>query len=1025
MLLLALLLTPTTDAPARRAPLSDRAHARKGPLSNRAPAGPGLRQGLTRKGPLSDRAPAGPGLRQGLTRKGPVVAVFDIDKSGDPLGARERERLSLYLSARMAQAGYRVVPRGQLLRRLRREKRRSYRECVDEACQIQIGKELAASKSLSTHLLQIGGKCVLTLSLYDLKTAASERAADVAGTCDPTGVTRSIATAVTELARAPGPKSGAPDGGIRVSNFGFMQASVKGRAVVLPHKRTDVQADVVGVMSSVKVTQEFRNPLAHPVEATYAFPLPHRAAVHAMTMHVGRRRIRAQIQRRAAARAAYKRAKREGRTAALLEQERPNLFTQSVANIMPGDTIRVELRYVEELVPERGRYSFVFPMTVGPRYVRAGAGERVTQPVLARGIRPGRDVSLSLSINAALPLAELKVLTHRARIERPGRGRATIALDPADRIPNRDFVASFALTGARPQATVLADHHDQRGGHLLLLIQPPKRVAPAQVAPREFVFVVDTSGSMHGRPLNQAKRAMELCLASLGPADRFQIIRFASDAEPLASRPLPPTAANRARARRFLNDPWGSGGTEFLPALKLALGAAPDPRRARVVVFMSDGFIGYEAEVLRFIRANLGAANLFAFGIGDSVNRFLINSMARLGQGQPYVLLSRVNERAVIRRFFETVSRPALTGIRVDWGGLDVRAQTPSRPPDLFANKPIVLAARYSRGGQGVVTVRGHLAGAPFVQRIPVTLPTHNGSASSPALAYLWARRRIGELMDLHRTAADDSARRPLQAQVTELALGYELMSKFTSFVALDEVVRNPGGTGRKVLVPQILPDGVSERAAAGRTVAGALSVDQFVPGDPEVTITAPPDALRVTLVFPTGEVKACVKDPTSGKWQASFLIPRETPDGIYTIRVLIALRSGRQLVRRIRYQVDGTAPRVAVELKPARAAPGAQVTLVVRPLQLGSALPRGLEVSDGALELGDPTFSARVLQDIARAEARLPAGARTTLTRQPDGSFAASFRAPRRPGRHAVIVVVRDHAHNKVRRMLWLDVSR
>ena len=557
------------------------------------------------------------------------------------------------------------------------------------------------------------------------------------------------------------------------------------------------------------------------------------------------------------------------------------------------------------------------------------------------------------------------------------------------------------------------------------MIQPPRSVAPAQVAPREFVFVVDTSGSMHGRPLAQARRAIELCLASLKPTDRFQIIRFASDAEALAARPLSPGDENRRRARRFLHESWGGGGTEFLPALKLALGGAPDPRRARVVVFMSDGYIGYEAEVLRFIRGNLGAANLFAFGIGDSVNRFLIDGMARLGQGQPYVLLSRVNARQIIQSFFETVSRPALTGIRVDWGGLDLRAQTPARPPDLFANKPIVLAGRYTRDGQGIVTVRGHLAGAPFVQRIPVTLPARGAAAASPALAYLWARRRIGELMDLHSTAASAPARSALEAQVTEVALSYALMSKFTSFVAVDEVVRNPGGAGSRVRVPQLLPDGVSERAAAGRLVAGALSVDQFVPGDPEVTITAPPDAVRVTLVFPTGEVKACVKDPRSGTWQASFLIPRETPDGIYTIRALIALRSGRQLVRRIRYQVDGTAPKVALELRPARPAPGAQVSLVLRPLPLGRALPRGLEVSDGPLELGDPTFRARVLQDIARAEARLPGGARLKLVKRADGSFGLTFRAPTRPGRHPVIIVARDHARNKVRRMLWLDVRR
>jgi len=831
-----------------------------------------------------------------------------------------------------------------------------------------------------------------------------------------------------------------------VSSHGHMEARLgEGRVAVLPLRHTEVAADVVGVMSSVKVTQHFVNPYRRPIEAVYVFPLPHRAAIHAMTMRVGERLIQARVKRREAARASYERAKKQGKTAALLEQERDNIFTQTVANILPGESIRVELAYVEELVPRDGSYDFVFPMVVGPRYMGESApsvapptgtgwaadsarvkdASRVSPPLLRPGTRPGNDIALTLRINAGLPIEKIAVQSHRSSLQRPSSDLAIIALDPSDRIPNKDFVVRYRLAGAAPRVTALAARHRDLGGHFLLMVQPKARPAAVDLAPREYVFVVDTSGSMSGTPLDRIKQVMQRCLGGLRPDDRLQVIQFAGDASALAPAPLPPSRDNVSRALAFVEAMSAGGGTELIPALELALRAPRDPRRARIVLFMTDGYIGYEAEVLRFIRENGRGASVFALGVGSSVNRYLVDGMARIGGGEPFVLLNDQPEAPVVRRFFRTVSRPALTGITLDWGGLAVEQATPVQ--DLFADRPVVVSGRYREGGRGTVTVRGFLAGKPYEQKLDLSLPATPGSGGT-ALAYLWARRRIGALMDRFDTEPEGAP--AIQKEVTALALRYSLMSKWTSFVAVDRRIRNPSGQGATAVVPLPLPDGVGEQAAppaafapATISVRGALSTDQFVPGDPEVQIRAPDDTLRVTLFFPTGEVKACDRDPRTGLWRASFLIPEQTPDGVYAIRVLLERAGGVQMVRRLRYQVDGAEPHVRLRLAPERAAPGEQVTLTLVPQPLGPTL-ESAAATTGEGDIGDPGFAGRVMQEIASARVSLPgAELGLPLRRQADGGWRLTFAAPRAPGRHALTVVVRDPAGNKLRRTLWLQV--
>src|SRR5262249_23945692 len=357
--------------------------------------------------------------------------------------------------------------------------------------------------------------------------------------------------------------------------------------------------------------------------------------------------------------------------------------------------IEVQLRYAEELVPQHGQYEFVFPMVVGPRYVgggpaigRRGAGwaadnervrdaSRIMPHMVQAGLRPVHDISLKLHVTAGVPLVAFGCPLHKTTLAQPTADNATIALAPEDTIPNRDFVVRYGLSGAAPESAPLANH-DVHGGHFLLMVQPQKVMSATDVAPREYVFVVDTSGSMSGFPIELAKQAMRRALAGLNAADRFQIIRFADDAETFARTPVAPSEATVQAALRFVDDLRGGGGTEYLPALKQALQAPRDPARARVVVFMSDGYIGYESQVLRFVRQNLHEANLFAVGIGQAVNRYLIDGMAHIGHGEPMVILDPAEADAVIERLLSLISRPALTNIQIDWGGLSVTDLAPA-----------------------------------------------------------------------------------------------------------------------------------------------------------------------------------------------------------------------------------------------------------------------------------------------------------------------------------------------------------
>lgn len=597
-----------------------------------------------------------------------------------------------------------------------------------------------------------------------------------------------------------------------------------------PLKHTDVKAHISGFLSRVIVTQEFENPFKEKIEAVYTFPLPQDAAVDDMTMHVGERTVRGKILRREEAQAAYEAAKTGGQVASLLDQERPNIFTQSVANILPGEQVKITISYVETLKYEAGSYEFVFPMVVGPRYVPGtptGAqgngfsldtsqvpdGSRITPRPIPVGMRVGHDVSLDLTLDAGVPIASLASKSHEIDIDGSGGRQAHVRLKSNEVIPNKDFVLRYDVGGSAIQDALLT-HRSDKGGFFTLILQPPLRVTSEDVMPKELVFVLDTSGSMSGFPIEKAKETMKLALDSLYPADTFNLITFAGDTRILFPEPVPATSENLKKAEAFLAGTYGSGGTEMMKAIKAALDPSDSQGHVRIVCFMTDGYVGNDMEIISEVQKHPNA-RVFSFGIGSSVNRFLLDKMAEQGRGEVEYVSLNDDGSAAARRFHERVRNPLLTDISIDWNGLPVTDVYPNRIPDLFGAKPVIVTGRYTAAGRGVIRLRGKMAGQDFVREVPVNFPETQDQ--NDVLSSLWACNRIADLMDQDYQGLQQGTMKPeLKESITSLGLDYRLMTQFTSFVAVEEMIVTDGGQPRRIDVPVEVPEGVSREGVFG-----------------------------------------------------------------------------------------------------------------------------------------------------------------------------------------------------------------
>jgi Ca-activated chloride channel family protein len=616
---------------------------------------------------------------------------------------------------------------------------------------------------------------------------------------------------------------------VTAGSLQILDPSGKAKAVC-PLKHTDVKAEISGFLSRVVVTQEFENPYQEKIEAVYTFPLPQDAAVDDMTMTVGDRTVRGKILRREEAQAVYEAAKSNGQVASLLDQERPNIFTQSVANILPGEQIKIVISYVETLQYAEGSYEFVFPMVVGPRYIpgaptgTSGAGfapntdrvpdaAHVTPRPVAEGMRAGHDVSLDITLDAGVPIDALTAKTHEVDIERPDDRRAHVRLKNGAEIPNKDFILRYDVAGKKIEDALLT-HRAGQGGFFTLMLQPPERVTAADVMPKELVFVLDTSGSMTGFPIEKAKETMKLALDNLYPSDTFNLITFAGDTRILFPEPVPATKENLRRAQAFLESSNGGGGTEMMKAIRASLDSSDAQDHVRIVCFMTDGYVGNDMEIIGEVQKHPNA-RVFAFGIGSSVNRFLLDNMAKYGRGEVEYVALNDDGSAAARRFHERVRNPLLTDLSVEWNGLPVADVYPKQIPDLFSAKPVILSGRYSAGGHGVIRLKGKMSGRDFVREIPVDFP--ESQTQHDVLDTLWARTRVDDLMSQDFNGMQQGTMKPeLKETITQLGLEYHLMTQFTSFVAVEEMIVTDGGRPRRIDVPIEMPEGVSRQAVFG-----------------------------------------------------------------------------------------------------------------------------------------------------------------------------------------------------------------
>ncbi|GMV43006.1 MAG: hypothetical protein AMXMBFR64_47220 [Myxococcales bacterium] len=619
-----------------------------------------------------------------------------------------------------------------------------------------------------------------------------------------------------------------------------LQVKVGKKTTDLPLQRTHVSMEVSGFTARVEVTQTWRNPLDKPIEAVYVFPLPENSAVDDMKIRVGDRLIEAEIQRRDDARRTYEDAKRDGHTAALLEQERPNVFTQSIANMEPGKDIEVVIRYVQDLTWDAGEVEVVFPMVVGPRFIPGAKGgkqgtgwsrdtdavpdaSRVTPPIVGAGFRSGNDISIEVVIAPGLPVADLEVPTHDVELAEVD-GAMIVQLAPHERLPNRDFVLRFRTDAPTPTAAVYA-HRVKRGGFFQLIVQPP--ATTEVLAPREVIFVIDVSGSMSGLPLAMAKDAARQAISRLRPVDTFNVVTFAGQTGRVFEASRPANAGNVRLGLGFVDAAMAGGGTYLATAVTDALSAKKadvERGRDRVVVFLTDGYVGNEAQILaqieglvRGFKARGLTARAFGFGTGSSVNRMLMDGIGKAGNGATVYLTSREDPSRAVAALYRMIDRPVLSGISIDWGGLAVADVEPAALPDLVASRPLVIHGRYLEPGAATVTLHATSQGTPI--SLPIQVDLAASEERNGSLETLWARARV-ESLDRLLWGGHDAG---VVEQITALGLDYRLVTAYTSFVAVDRSKRVGDGTTRTITQPGDAPEGVNLSTAM--PVAGVFTM--------------------------------------------------------------------------------------------------------------------------------------------------------------------------------------------------------
>jgi Ca-activated chloride channel family protein len=598
------------------------------------------------------------------------------------------------------------------------------------------------------------------------------------------------------------PAAFATEPGDVLSGSLLLKPSADAPAIEAMRVHTGFRAQVTGNVARVYVSQQFTNPSEDWVEGLYVFPLSADSAVDELLMHVGERVIRGDIQRREKARATYEKARSQGRQASLVDQERPNMFTTSVANIAPHSSITVEIAYLETIAYRDGRYTLRLPLAITPRYNPRAANRVLSvNATPERVTSPQQQVSIDVQLAPGFPLQSVDSLHHQIATapDLPGKHIRLIGSElPTD----RDFELVW-IPAATPdvQAAVFAERAGEET-YAMLMLTPPQQDARSSER-REVEFIIDTSGSMGGPSIEQARAALQMGIDRLSQADRFNIIRFSNTASSLYQAPQPVSEASRALASQFIASLAANGGTEMRPPLELAFAVAPSEGLLRQIVFITDGSVGNEAEIISLIRKNIGDARLFTVGIGGSPNAFFLQEAAAAGRGSYTYIAEREQVRARMEDLFRKIESPALVDLSVQWPGSAKSELASPMPSDLYAGDPLVVLARITNlpAASQVVTLSGRTHGIDWIQQIPIASVTEQAGISK-----LWARERIGALVR-HRNFGGDAAQ--AQADIVELALQHHLVSEFTSLVAADDSpARPPEATDRSEQAPTSAPAG-------------------------------------------------------------------------------------------------------------------------------------------------------------------------------------------------------------------------
>ncbi len=582
----------------------------------------------------------------------------------------------------------------------------------------------------------------------------------------------------------------------------------QGTYTAAPHLSQDVEIYVSGLVVRSNVRQRFVNDTDQWQEAIYVFPLPDEAAVDQLTMHIGERVIVGDIKEKREARRTYEQAKRDGKKSSLLSQERPNIFTVAVANIGPGEEVEVEIAYQDVVRLDGDVFSLRFPMVVGTRYIpgcplpeerETGTGlsftgtgwsqetdqvedaSRITPPVNS-GTQKLNPVRLMVELAAGFPVAEIESLYHGVSV-REVREKVHEIRFTGEVAADRDFVLEWTAEKQQtPHAALFSESRDKEN-YLLLMLTPPEAALHGEVPPRELVFILDTSGSMAGSSIVQAQKALVLAISRLHKQDRFNVIEFNSKARRLFPAAVAADSEHRKRAIGFVESLTANGGTEIAPALQLALDGRTDHDRIRQIVFLTDGCVGNEAQLLAQIHAGLGSSRLFTVGIGSAPNSYFMNRAAAMGRGS-FTYIAKVDEvQEKMEKLFVKLEYPAVTDIRITDGDGSGAAVHPDPLPDLYQGEVLSVALRVPENIKSV-QVSGRKAGGLWQERVGLTT-----AAVRPGIATLWARRRIRSLMDTLNGGAD---KEDVRQKVLEIALPHHLVSRYTSLVAVEQQVSRP-----------------------------------------------------------------------------------------------------------------------------------------------------------------------------------------------------------------------------------------